>query len=140
FDAGTKRNRLGFLIENTISSDVMYMEAASFAVPPFHEQILVYERSGLSGRTGSLLFDGIIAALAILGGWVLLKKFTGEGFFIHLLFFVTAVLLFFLISLSWQRYFLIMQIPYSLLVGFGSNRIWLWLSNLEKQKPDWMRK
>lgn len=140
FDAGTKRNRLGFLIENTISSDVMYMEAASFAVPPFHEQILVYERSGLSGRTGSLLFDGIIAALAILGGWVLLKKFTGEGFFIHLLFFVTAVLLFFLISLSWQRYFLIMQIPYSLLVGFGANRIWLWLSNLEKQKPDWMRK
>lgn len=139
FDAGTKRNRLGFLIENTISSDVMYMETASFDVPPFHEQINTYEHSGLGGRIGSLLIDGIIAALAILGGWVLLIKFTGEGFFIHSLFFVSAVLLFFLISLSWQRYFLILQIPYSLLVGFGANRMWLWLSDIAKQKRGWLR-
>lgn len=135
FEAGSMKNRLGFLVENTVSSDVMYMETASFDVPPFHELIHSYERSGLGGRTGSLWIDGLILIVALLGGWTLLKPFSAESFFVFLLFFVTAILLYLLISLSWQRYFLIMQIPYSLLIGFGSNQIWLWFRGFKMQQP-----
>lgn len=124
FEAGSMKNRMGFLIENTISSDVMYMEMANFDVPPYHELIDAYEASGLGGRTGSLLLDGIILIFALIGGLTLMKDFTGEGFFIYSLFFVTAILLYLLIPLSWQRYFLIMQIPYSLLAGAGVG--WAW--------------
>ena len=124
FEADSTKNRLGFLLENTVSSDVMYMETASFDIPPYHELIDAYEDSGLGGRTGSLLLDGLILMVALAGGWALIKPFTGESFFIFSLFFVTAVLLYLLIPLSWQRYFLIMQIPYSLLIGVGAGRIW----------------
>lgn len=124
FEADSTKNRLGFLFENTVSSDVMYMETASFDIPPYHELIDAYEGSGLGGRTGSLLLDGLILMVALAGGWALIKPFTGESFFILSLFFVTAVLLYLLIPLSWQRYFLIMQIPYSLLIGVGVG--WAW--------------
>ena len=124
FEAGSMKNRLGFLVENTLSSDVMYMEMAYFDVPPYHELIDAYESSGLGGRTGSLALDGLILIFALIGGWALIKPFTGESLFIFSLFFITAVLLLLLISLSWQRYFLIMQVPYSLLVGTGVGSAW----------------
>lgn len=128
FEADSMKNRLGFLVGNTISSDVMYMEMAYFDVPPYHALIAAYEGSGLGGRTGSLLLDGLILMVALAGGWALIKSFTGEGFFIFSLFFVSAVLLYLLIPLSWQRYFLIMQIPYSLLVGLGVGWVWSWVA------------
>lgn len=134
FEAGSMKNRLGFLLQNTVKSDVMYMETASFDVPAYHALISEYEDSSLSGRTGSDSFDGLLALCAIIGAWVLLKRFTVESLFIHSLFFITAILLYFLISLSWQRYFLIMQIPYSLLIGIGAGRIWIWLGQLSKQR------
>jgi hypothetical protein len=134
FEADSMKNRLGFLVENTVSSDAMYMEMANFDIPTYHELIDAYEASLLSGRIGSLWIDGLILILAVIGVWMLIKPFTGEGFFILSLFFITASLLYLLISLSWQRYFIIMQIPYSLLGGFGACQVWLWASRLLNQK------
>jgi hypothetical protein len=106
------------------------MEVSSFDIPPFHQQISTYEASILSGRTGSPLVDGFIVLLTIIGGWVLLKQFNGESLFIYSLLIITAVLLFIMIPTPWQRYFLIMQIPYSLIAGVGANQVWIWGKSL----------
>ncbi|GAB4573156.1 MAG: hypothetical protein Fur0017_26410 [Anaerolineales bacterium] len=121
-------NRMNFLLENTISSRVMYSEVVSFDVPPFHEQIKVYEDSPLSGRTGSLLFDGLLAGFAILGGWALLYKFNAESLFAYSLLLIPGVLLFAILPLPWQRYVLILQIPYLLFSGVGARQLWGWMS------------
>jgi hypothetical protein len=126
----TAKNRLAFLLETTVTSKVMYMEVSSFDIPPFHQQISTYEASILSGRTGSPLVDGFIVLLTIIGGWVLLKQFNGESLFIYSLLIITAVLLFIMIPTPWQRYFLIMQIPYSLIAGVGANQVWIWGKSL----------
>jgi len=126
FTPNTTKNRMAFLFENIYTSKVMYMEVPSFDVPPFQQMIKTYEASFFSGRTGSPLLDGFVAILFAIGGWSLLKKFDLNGLFAYSLLVVTIVLLFFIIPLSWQRYFLIIQIPYSLFAGVGANQIWLW--------------
>lgn len=131
FEPDSTKNRLPFLVENTVSSEVMYMETASFDVPPVHEQINAYESSFLSGRTGSWVWDGLIMILVLLGVGALIVKFDPENLFALSLLLITGVLLFFMISLSWQRYFLILQIPYMLLAGLGSRQLWAWMSKKE---------
>ncbi|CAG0976892.1 hypothetical protein ANAEL_01505 [Anaerolineales bacterium] len=126
FDPSTAANRMMFLLENTFTSGVMYMEASSFDVPPFHEQIAAYEDSFFSGRIRSPLADGLIAILAVMGGWSLLRRFSLESLLIYSLLITSGVLLFTMIPLLWQRYFLIMQIPYSLISGVGINQVWIY--------------
>jgi hypothetical protein len=122
----TPGDKLAFLLGTTFTSRVMYMEAISFDVPPFHEQIAVYENSFTSGRTGSPWADGLILILAILGGWVLQRQFSAESLLIYSLLIIMGILLFVTVPLPWQRYFLIMQIPYSLIAGVGAGKIWEW--------------
>ena len=135
---GAIKDKMIFLLETTLSSNVMYMEAASFDVPVVHEQIAVYEDSFLSGRTGSLLADGFIAILAIIGGWSLLRYFSEESLLIYSLLITSAVLLVALDPLPWQRYFLIIQIPYALIAGAGANQIWIWGKKFN-QEPSKMK-
>ncbi len=132
-DPITAQNRLHFLLSNIFRSKVMYMESSSFDVQPFHEQIAIYEDSFLSGRTGSPYWDGFIAIWAVLGGWSLIRKFRAESFLIYSLLVICSVMLFAMIPLLWQRYFLIMQIPYSLIAGVGMGEAWAWGTRLAKQ-------
>jgi 4-amino-4-deoxy-L-arabinose transferase-like glycosyltransferase len=122
----TPGDKLAFLLRTTFTSRVMYMEASSFDVPPFHEQIASYENSFTSGRTGSRWADGLILILAILGGWALQRQFNAESLLIYSLLIITGILLFVTVPLPWQRYFLIMQIPYSLIAGVGAGRVLEW--------------
>lgn len=133
FEPERAKKRLAFLLETTLTSRVMYMEVSSFDVPPFHEQIATYEASILSGRIGSPLADGFVAALVIIGGWSLLKQFNAESLFVYSLLITTGTLLFITIPVLWQRYFLIMQIPYSLIAGMGMGKAWAWGAQLAKQ-------
>lgn len=126
FDADSFINRFPFLLENTLSSQVMYMESPSFDVSPFHKLINDYEESILSGRTGSLFWDGIVLFMAFVGGWAFLKTFSAEGLLSFSLLLVTSTILFFIVPLSWQRYFLILQIPYLLLTGIGAAQLGRW--------------
>jgi hypothetical protein len=122
----TPGDKLAFLLGTTFTSRVMYMEAISFDVPPFHEQIASYENSFTSGRIGSPWMDGFIIFLAILGGWALQRQFNAESLLIYSLLIITGILLFVTVPLPWQRYFLIMQIPYSLIAGVGAGRVLEW--------------
>ena len=122
-DETDNTNKLSFFLETIFTSRVMYAEVDSFNVPPFYEQIAVYESSFLSGRVGTILIDGFVFILAMLGSWYLLKPLKEESLFIFALFLISGVLLYVLIPLPWQRYFLIMQIPYSLMAGIGVKKI-----------------
>jgi 4-amino-4-deoxy-L-arabinose transferase-like glycosyltransferase len=122
----TPGERMAFLLGTTFTSRVMYMEAPSFDVPAYHEQIAAYENSFTSGRTGSPWVDGLIVILAILGGWVLYRQFSAQSLLIYSLLIITGILLFVTVPLPWQRYFLIMQIPYSLIAGVGAGKAWEW--------------
>jgi hypothetical protein len=122
----TAKDRMTFFLKTTLSSKAMYMEAPSFDIPPVHEQITAYENSLISGRTGSLLADGFVAVLVVIGGWALLRQFNAESLLIYSLLITSGILLFAMVPLPWQRYFLIMQIPYALLAGAGANQIWIW--------------
>jgi hypothetical protein len=113
------------------------MEAKSFDVPPFHEQIAAYEDSLLGGRIGSPLLDGLVLAMVIAGGWHLLRYFNEENLLVCSLLLVSAFLLFAMIPTQWQRYFLIVQIPYSLIAGAGIHRFWLWGGKLFERFPEW---
>ncbi len=126
FYLDSARNKLTFLLETTLTSRVMYMESPSFDVPPIHEQITAYENSPISGRTGSLLADGFVAVLAIIGVWALLRQFNAESLLIYSMLITSGILLFATVPLPWQRYFLIMQIPYALIAGAGAGQIWKW--------------
>lgn len=126
FDPKIAKSRIKFLLDSTTKTDVMYMEAKSFDVLPFHKQIAAYEDSFFSGRVGSSLWDGLVLVLVIAGGWYLLRNFNMENLLICSLFVISGFLLFVMIPSQWQRYFLIMQIPYSLLVGAGIQQIWIW--------------
>lgn len=125
-------DKLPFFLETIFTSRVMYAEVDSFDVPPFHEQIAVYEDSFLSGRMGPSFMDGIVFILAIFGGWYMLKPLKEESLFVFALFIVTGIFLYILIPLPWQRYFLVMQIPYSIMIGMGFKKI---LTFAENKKP-----
>jgi len=116
--------RVRFLFETTISSKVMYFENSNFDVPPYHELIRVYERSVLRGRTGSWAWDALLAVLALVGVWAFVRKWDAVSFFAVVLLLVTGVSLPILIPLFWQRYYLIMQIPYLLAAGVGAVQLW----------------
>ncbi len=129
-DMSSKMNRLSFLLENTVSTNVMYMETTSFDVPPVHGQIQAYEDSPLSGRTGMPIVDGFVLVLALIGAWTLFRKAAAERVYVYFLLLIPAVFLFVTIPLPWQRYFLILQIPYLLFVGVGGAQVWEWINLL----------
>jgi len=133
-ESDSYRNRLSFLLENMVSSRVMYFENTNFDVPLYREMIAAYEGSLLSGRTGSLIWDGLILMLALLGGWTLLKKPAAESLFVYSLLLVTGIFLFFMIPLSWQRYFLVMQIPYLLFAAAGGAQVGVWVKGFRDSR------
>jgi 4-amino-4-deoxy-L-arabinose transferase-like glycosyltransferase len=125
FDPTIAKSRITFLLNSTVRTEVMYMEVESFDVPPFHEQIVAYEDSLFSGRVGSPLLDGLVLVLFIVGAIYVLRDFNVESLLVCSLFVVSSFLLFAMIPSPWQRYFLIMQIPYSLLAGAGIHQVWI---------------
>ncbi len=129
FYLDTAKNKTTFFLETVLSSKAMYMEVPSFDIPLVREQITDYEDSLFSGRTGSLLADGFVAILVVIGGWSLLREFNTESILIYSLLITSGILLVAMVPLPWQRYFLIMQIPYSLIAGAGANQIWIWGKN-----------
>jgi hypothetical protein len=126
FHFDTIGSKAKFLLNSIVVSDAVYMEVLSFDVEPMKQQIAVYEGSQLAGRHDNPVLDLLIALIFVIGMMVLLKPFSVESLLIFSLLLITAIVLFLSVPLPWQRYFLIMQIPYALIAGVGAGRIWEW--------------
>jgi hypothetical protein len=126
FNFDTIDNKARFLLRTILTSNVMYLESESYDSGPIKEQIKIYETSYIHGRLGSLVWDVPIIIIFVIGFWVLFKQSNPESTFIFSLLFVPAIILLATVPLPWQRYFLIMQIPYALIAGAGAKQIWLW--------------
>jgi len=120
----TFQRKASFLLSTTLTSKIMYMEFTSFDSRLMQGQIEAYESSFLSGRKGAPIPDGLIVILFILGAWALLRRFSPESLLVFSLLIVPAIFLFVFVPLPWQRYFLIMQISYSLIAGAGAGQLW----------------
>jgi len=126
FYLNTWGNKTTYLLSNTFRSKVMYMELAHFNKPPIPEQIAAYQKSMLQGRTGGLLLDTLIFIFFAAGLYALVKNFDEKSILALCLLFIPAFLLSALNTLPWQRYFLGMQIPYSLIAGVGVAQLVGW--------------
>lgn len=118
--------KAGFLSETVVRSSVMYMEVPTFDIDPINDQIAAYETSPFHGRMGSLYLDALILLFFLMGLWTLARTSTSEDLLMCNLLLVPAVILFLSVPLPWQRYFLILQIPYAFISGEGVRQIWMW--------------
>lgn len=130
----TAQSRLGFLLRSTFVTNVMYMELAKFDIDPINQQIMAYERSYLHGRIDNPVVDASIGILFMVGIWILFKRFNAESLMLYSLLVVTSLFLLASIPLPWQRYYLIMQIPYSLIAGAGMGQAWMWGKQLIERR------
>lgn len=126
FHFDTNKNKAKFLFTSTIVSSPMYMEVLSFDIEPMKKQIAAYESSYLAGRLNNRILDALILLLFVIGVIALFKPPGMESQFLLSLFLMTAVILFLSVPLPWQRYFLIVQIPYSMIAGVGAGKVWAW--------------
>jgi len=124
-------HKLSFLLRTTFTSNVMYVESPRFDIDPINEQIQQYTTSFYRGRTGEITLDGLLLLLFAVGTWSLFKKFNEQSLLLFSLFVLPAVILLVSVPLAFQRYFLIMQIPYSLIAGAGAGQVWEWLKRLK---------
>lgn len=115
-----------FLLETVVRSSVMYMEVPTFDIDPINDQIAAYEMSPFHGRMGSLYLDTLIAMFFLLGLWALARTSASEDLLMCNLLLVPATILFLSVPLPWQRYFLVLQIPYACIVGAGVRQAWAW--------------
>jgi hypothetical protein len=126
FYLDTIGNKVGFLVKNILISQVMYMEISTFDIPPMREQIIAYEHSIFRGRVNSPILDGVVAVLFVMGIWELSKNFNPNSLFLFFLLGITAAIICIAVQLPWQRYYLILQIPYVIIAGVGAGQIWKW--------------
>lgn len=133
FYFNTIENKASFFLASIMKSGATYMEVKAFDIDPINEQIAIYETSYLEGRIETPIFDLLIAILFFIGAFALFRRWSLESLLIFSMLFITGVVLFILVPLPWQRYFLIMQIPYSLIAGAGAREIWAWITKVVHQ-------
>ncbi|MBK9924382.1 MAG: phospholipid carrier-dependent glycosyltransferase [Anaerolineales bacterium] len=133
FYLDTPKKRALFTLKSLFRSSVMYMESPRFDIGPINEQIATYEASLVHGRINSLALDTITAILFFTGIWTLLKHFGIRSLLFFSLLLIPTIILCITVPLAFQRYFLILQIPYSLIAGAGVGQAWEWGKTLTEQ-------
>jgi 4-amino-4-deoxy-L-arabinose transferase-like glycosyltransferase len=84
-------------------------------------QIQAYEEAHLDGRGGGTAWGIVVSALAAGGLWAVVSRRRGwEAVLLLLWFAVPAATLLAVNTLAWQRYYLILIAPWSVLAGFAA--------------------
>lgn len=130
FYLDTFENKLQFTLSSIFRSNVMYMESPRFDIDPINAQIAIYEASPVHGRIGSPV-DGLVILFFVAGIWALGRRFDLQSILLFSLFIIPMLILLITVPLAFQRYFLILQVPYSLIAGAGAGQIWEWLNKLK---------
>lgn len=120
------KDRASFLARTLFTAHVYY-NPAGFTNGPVKKQEADYETSFLSGRHNLAVVDVMVIGFFLLGLWKTARQLTAENVMIQLVFWITAGVLVAASPLAYDRYFLALQIPYTLLAGIGIGMCWTWL-------------
>lgn len=120
------KDRASFLAWTLFTAHVYY-NPAGFDGGPVKQQQAAYEASFLSGRHDLAALDIMIVGFFLLGLWKTARQPDPENVMIQLVFWITAGVLVAATPLAYDRYFLALQIPYTLLAGIGIGMCWTWL-------------
>jgi len=118
----TAESRIGEMADQLLFAKTQYYESHSWdGLEEERTQIRVYEDARLDGRGGGTVW-GIVVLVLVLGGlWVALFRRRGwETLFLMLWLAVPAAILLIANSLPWQRYYIILIAPWSVLAGFAA--------------------
>jgi len=120
-DLPTFGSRLGEMADQMLSARTQYYESLVWdTLEAEQSQIRAYEAAFLDGRGGGMAWGVILAALAVIGSAALVWQRRGwEGLFLALWLGVPALGLLIVNTLAWQRYYLILIAPWSVLAGFA---------------------
>jgi len=118
----TFASRIGELADQLLFAETQYYESLAWdGLEEEQLQIRIYEDSRLDGRGGGTAWGIVVSVLAVIGLWTLLLQRRGwEGFFLFLWLSAPAAILLMVNSLAWQRYYLILIAPWSVLAGFAA--------------------
>jgi hypothetical protein len=118
----TLKSRIRMMVEQLLFAKTQYYESFLWDdLPEEQAQIRIYEASHLDGRGGGTVWGIVILALAVGGLWVTLFRRRGWGtLFLYLWFVIPAAILLVTNPLAWQRYYIILIAPWSVLAGFAA--------------------
>ncbi len=115
-------SRIGEMGNQLLFAKTQYYESLVWdSLEEEQSQIRTYEDSHLDGRGGGTVWGVIILVLAAGGLCALFSQRRGwEAFFLFLWFSVPAAALLIINPLAWQRYYLLLIAPWSVLAGFAA--------------------
>ncbi len=118
----TVSSRIGEMADQLLFAKTQYYESLLWdGLEEEQSQIRIYEESHLDGRGGRTVWGIGVLALAFVGLWTALsRRRGGEAVLLLLWFIVPAVILLIINALAWQRYYLILIAPWSVLAGFAA--------------------
>ncbi|MGB7539022.1 MAG: phospholipid carrier-dependent glycosyltransferase [Anaerolineales bacterium] len=118
-DLPTFGSRIGEMADQLLSARTQYYESLVWdTLEEEQSQIRTYEAARLDGRGGGPVWGVAILALAVCGSAALLFHRRGwGGFFLFLWLAIPAATLLLINTLAWQRYYLILIAPWSVLAG-----------------------
>jgi hypothetical protein len=121
-DLPTFDSRIGEMADQLLSARTQYYESLVWdTLEEEQSQIRIYEGAGLDGRGGGLVWGLIILGLAAVGILTLIWKYRSwNGLYLGLWFLFPAAVLLAVNTLAWQRYYLILIAPWSVLAGFAA--------------------
>jgi hypothetical protein len=113
----TFESRIGEMADQLLFAKTGYWAVSPEALA----QIRIYEDYHLDGRSGGTVWGIVILVLVTGGLWVTLAARRGwETLFLMLWLAVPAAILLIANSLPWQRYYIILIAPWSVLAGFAA--------------------
>lgn len=126
FNLDTPRRKAAHLVKTVFDSNSMGTDSPRFDIARTREQKRAYLESFLSGRHGWLAIDVLIAALFVAGIWKTIRHFAADSILLLSMLLLSALILFLTTPLPFDRYYLVLQIPYALLAGIGAQQLWAW--------------
>ncbi len=115
-DLTTFESRIGEMANQLLFAKTGYWNIS----PEAFAQIRIYEHDHLDGRHGGTVWGIIILVLVAGGLWVTLVRRRGwETLFLMLWLAVPVAILLLVNSLPWQRYYIMLIAPWSVLAGFA---------------------
>jgi hypothetical protein len=118
----TASSRFGEMAYQLLSAKTQYYESLDWNyLEPEQAQIRIYEGAHLDGRGGGTVWGIVVLGLAAAGAVFVLFRMQGWNKLLWSMWFaVPAILLLITNPLAWQRYYLLLIAPWSVLAGFGA--------------------